>query len=187
MGSMTDSDLSSSAVSSARLDLVPMSLGLMAALLRGDLESAQQMVGYRIPMDWPQTMESVLRFRIAIARERPESLPLLLQVMVLRAHPEVAVGRLGFHGPVDDKGMLEIGYEVFPAYRRHGYAREAVVAMFRWAQGDPAVLRFRASVSPENGPSRRLVAELGFIEVGSQWDEEDGEETLFERPAGPIQ
>jgi RimJ/RimL family protein N-acetyltransferase len=173
-------------VSSDRLDLLPMSLELMEALLGGDRESAQQMVDYQVPPNWPQDMESVLRFRVAIARERPETLPLLLRAMVLRADPEVVVGRIGFHGPADADGMLEIGYEVFPAYRRQGYAREAVVAMFRWAQRDPRVLRFRASVSPENVPSLRLVAGLGFIEVGSQWDEEDGLETLFEQAADQI-
>ena len=173
-------------VRSERLDLVPMSLELMEALLRGDLVSAQGMVGYRIPSDWPQVMESVLRYRVPIAQTQPESLPLLLRAMVLRADPAMVVGRLGFHGPVDDDGMLEIGYEVFPPYRRRGYAREAVVAMFRWAQQDPAVRRFRASVSPQNLPSRNLVTALGFVEVGSQWDEEDGEETLFERETGDI-
>jgi RimJ/RimL family protein N-acetyltransferase len=173
-------------VRSDHLDLVPMSLELMQALQRGNRESAQQMAGYRIPPDWPEGMESVLRFRIAIAREQPETVPLLLRAMVLRADPEVVVGRIGFHGPADDTGMLEIGYEVFAAHRRQGYAREAVVAMFRWAQRDPAVLRFRATVSPENEPSRNLIAGLGFTEVGTQWDEEDGEETIFERPAGQM-
>jgi Acetyltransferase (GNAT) domain len=50
--------------------------------------------------------------------------------------------------------MPEICYEVFPAYRRQGYAREAVLAMFGWSQDDPAVLRFRATGSPENLASR---------------------------------
>jgi ribosomal-protein-alanine N-acetyltransferase len=173
-------------VSSDRLDLVAMSLELMEALQRGDRESAQQMTTYRIPADWPEGMKSVLRFRIAVALAQPETLPLLLRAMVLRTDPEVVVGRIGFHGPADGTGMLEIGYEVFPAFRRQGYAREAVVAMFRWAQRDPAVLRFRATVSPENDPSLNLVAGLGFTEVGTQWDEEDGEETIFERSAGQI-
>jgi [ribosomal protein S5]-alanine N-acetyltransferase len=171
---------------SERLELVPMSLELMEALLGGDLRSAQQMVGYRIPADWPQVLESVLRFRIPLARAHPDATPLLLLAMVLWADPAVVVGRLGFHGPVDEDGMLEIGYEVFPAHRRQGYAREAVIAMFRWAHRDPAVLRFRASVSPGNTPSRNLVTGLGFVEVGSQWDDEDGEETLFELPVGQI-
>jgi len=163
-----------------------MSLELMEALLRGDHESAQLMVDYRIPPDWPQGMESVLRFRIAIARAQPETLPLLFRAMVLRATPEVVVGRIGFHGPADDSGMLEIGYEVFPEHRRHGYALEAVLAMFRWAQCDPAVRRFRASVSPDNVASLNLIAQIGFIEVGTQWDDEDGEETIFEREAGEF-
>jgi len=171
---------------SNRLDLVPMTLELMEALLRGDLVSAQRMVGYRIPSDWPHVMGSVLRYRVPVARAQPESIPLLLRAMVLRADPEVVVGRLGFHGPADVDGMLEIGYEVFPEYRRQGYAREAVVAMFRWARSDPAVLRFRASVSPHNLPSRNLVTGLGFIQVGSHWDEEDGEELEFERTAGEV-
>ena len=178
--------VSNTEVVSDRLSLVPLSLELMQALQRGDRESAQRMAAYRIPADWPQGMESVLRFRIDIALAQPETLPLLLRAMVLRADPDVVVGRIGFHGPADDTGMLEIGYEVFPPYRRRGYAREAVVAMFRWAQLDPAVLRFRASVSPVNQPSRNLVTGLGFLEVGTQWDEEDGEETLFERDAGRL-
>ncbi len=129
-------------------------------------------------------MQSVFAFRIAIARAQPQTLPLLLNAMVLRADPEVVVGRIGFHGSADETGMLEIGYEVFARYRRRGYAREAVIAMFCWAQRDPAVQRFRASVSPQNLPSRRLVTELGFVEVGSQWDEQDGEETIFECASG---
>jgi ribosomal-protein-alanine N-acetyltransferase len=167
-------------VCTGRLDLAPMTLELMEALQRGDRESAQPMVSYRIPDNWPLAIASALRFRLAIARVKPESLPLLLRAIVLRADPEVVVGRIGFHGLADDSGMLEIGYEVFAPYRRLGYAREAVLAMFDWAQRDPAVFRFRATVSPQNLPSRRLVAGLGFIEIGSQWDQEDGEETIFE-------
>lgn len=173
-------------VSSPRLVLAPMTLDLMDALIRGHREIAQPMIGYRLPESWPQGDEAVLRFRSTIARAEPEALPLLLRAMVLRADPEVMVGRIGFHGPPDDDGTLEIGYKVFPEFRRRGYAREAVLAMLRWAQRDPRVRRFRASVSPENLPSRHLVTGLGFVEVGSQWDEEDGEELLFERAAGQI-
>jgi ribosomal-protein-alanine N-acetyltransferase len=171
---------------SDRLVLVPMSLEVMETLLRGDRDAAQQMVRYRIPQDWPMAIASTLKFRIPLARAHPGSLPLLFRVMVLRADPEVVVGRIGFHGPVDAVGMVEIGYEVFPDYRRQGYAREAVVSMLRLARRDPAIRLFRATVSPDNLPSRRLVTGLGLVEVGVQWDEEDGEETIFEVESGRL-
>jgi ribosomal-protein-alanine N-acetyltransferase len=171
---------------SDRLVLVPMSLEVMETLLRGDRDAAQQMVRYRIPQDWPMAIASTLKFRIPLARAHPGSLPLLFRVMVLRADPEVVVGRIGFHGPADEVGMVEIGYEVFPAFRRQGYAREAVVAMLRMARRDPEVRLFRATVSPDNLPSRRLVTGLGLVEVGVQWDEVDGEETIFEVESGCL-
>jgi L-amino acid N-acyltransferase YncA len=41
----------------------------------------------------------------------------------------------------------------------------------------------RASVSPGNVASLALVRSLGFRQVGEQWDEIDGLELVFERPA----
>lgn len=35
--------------------------------------------------------------------------------------------------------------------------------------------------------SRRLVAQYGFFEVGEQWDDEDGLETIFQVDANPSQ
>ena len=57
--------------------------------------------------------------------------------------------------------MPEICCEVLPAYRRQGCAREAVPAMFGWSQVDPAVLRFRATGSPENLASRFCAPDSG--------------------------
>jgi hypothetical protein len=57
--------------------------------------------------------------------------------------------------------MPEICCEVLPAYRRQGCAREAVLAMFGWSQVDPAVLRFRATGSPENLASRFCAPDSG--------------------------
>ena len=89
------------------------------------------------------------------------------------------VGSIGFHGPPDEQGRLEIGYSVDPRYRRQGFAREAVRAMFDWAH------RSTASVasSPRSRPttSRRSgCREFGFAQIGEQMDEIDGLEYVFE-------
>ena len=41
----------------------------------------------------------------------------------------------------------------------------------------------RASISPDNEPSLALIRKAGFVEVGSQIDEIDGLELIFEKPA----
>jgi RimJ/RimL family protein N-acetyltransferase len=95
----------------------------------------------------------------------------------------VAVGRAGFHGPPDATGMVEVGYAIDPAYRRQGYARAALAALLDRAAREPAVRTVRASVRPDNVASRALVESFGFVPVGQQWDDEDGLETVYERPA----
>jgi RimJ/RimL family protein N-acetyltransferase len=93
---------------------------------------------------------------------------------------KVAVGRAGFHGPPDDDGMVEVGYAVDPAYRRQGYGRAALAALIARAAADPAVRVVRASVSPGNAASLGLIASFGFVQVGEQWDEDDGLELVYE-------
>jgi [ribosomal protein S5]-alanine N-acetyltransferase len=96
------------------------------------------------------------------------------------------VGRAGYHGPPDRTGMVEVGYAVDPAYRRQGYARAALVALLDRASREPSVRRVRATISPDNTTSRHLVAQYGFVEVGEQWDDDDGLETIFEVEANAL-
>ncbi|WP_427174808.1 GNAT family N-acetyltransferase [Arthrobacter sp. 92] len=67
-----------------------------------------------------------------------------------------------------------------PAHRRQGFARAALVILLETARSHPQVTVVRATVRPDNLPSRRLLDQYGFEEVGSQWDDEDGLETILE-------
>ncbi|GAA2600875.1 hypothetical protein GCM10009863_12730 [Streptomyces axinellae] len=101
----------------------------------------------------------------------------------LRGTREVAVGHVGFHGPPDEAGMVEVGYVIAPAYRRRGYARAGLAELLRRCAADPSVRVVRAAVSPDNAASLATLAPFGFTHVGEQWDERDGRELLYERPA----
>jgi RimJ/RimL family protein N-acetyltransferase len=94
----------------------------------------------------------------------------------------LAVGQSGYHGAPDERGMVEVGYAVDVAFRRQGYARSALTALLERARLEPTVTVVRATISPDNLPSRALVAQFGFVAVGEQWDDEDGLETIFELP-----
>lgn len=43
------------------------------------------------------------------------------------------IGGIGFKGAPDAGGVIEIGYGIDDAYRRQGYATEAVAGMVKWA------------------------------------------------------
>jgi RimJ/RimL family protein N-acetyltransferase len=93
---------------------------------------------------------------------------------------QVAVGHAGYHGPPDLSGMVEIGYTVDPAYRRRGFARAALEALLKRAAREPLVHRVRVSIRPDNVASYQLASQYGFVEVGEQWDDEDGLEIIYE-------
>ncbi|WET81611.1 GNAT family N-acetyltransferase [Amycolatopsis sp. QT-25] len=98
----------------------------------------------------------------------------------------LAVGTAGYHGPPDASGMVEIGYAVDPAHRRRGYARAALELLLARATREPRVHTVRVTISPDNTASYRLASQYGFVEVGEQWDDEDGLEIIYEIPADHL-
>jgi RimJ/RimL family protein N-acetyltransferase len=79
--------------------------------------------------------------------------------------------------------MVEIGYAVDPAHRRRGYARAALESLLARAAHEPQVRTVRVTISPDNTASHRLASQYGFVEVGEEWDDEDGLGIIYEVPA----
>lgn len=172
-------------IATARLDLVPLPLGLLRDVAAGRLDAVAAALGAEVPPGFRDAVP--WEFRIPQLERNPSELPWLARAMVLRDEARV-VGAAGFHEPPDERGRAELGYEILPGARRRGYAREAVVALMGWAVGMGGVQAFRASVAPANVASRALVASLGFVRVGEQMDPLDGLEWVYEleasHPAG---
>lgn len=91
-------------------------------------------------------------------------------VMIERESGSV-VGDIGFHGPPDDVGTVEVGYSVAPSRRRRGYATEAATAIIAWALSQPSVQAIVAGCDPDNVPSVHTLERVGFSRTG----EADGE------------
>jgi ribosomal-protein-alanine N-acetyltransferase len=91
------------------------------------------------------------------------------------------VGRAGSHGPPDERGMVEVGYAIDTPAPQAGHARSSLEVLLGVAASHPEVSVVRATVSPDNQASKALIQQRGFLEVGEQWDEEDGLEIIFER------
>jgi [ribosomal protein S5]-alanine N-acetyltransferase len=165
-------------MSAPRVHLALLSTTALEALVRRDLAAASAEAGLELPAWFPENdFLWTLRFGQVIGE--PEHAPWLTRIVVDAATGAV-VGLAGFHGPPDERGMVEVGYEVSPDQRRRGYGRAAVAWLIDYARDHRAVV-VRASVAPDNAPSLGLVAQLGFVHVGEQIDEIDGRELVFER------
>ena len=57
---------------------------------------------------------------------------------------------------------LELGYHIFPPYRRKGYAKEACLAVLDYGRHQLGVFHYQAWIQRENTVSQRFAAQLGF-------------------------
>ena len=166
-----------------RLDLHPLPLPVLEALLVGDVERADALVPFRVRAGSFADDDFVLGLRAAQLRADPTELPWLYRAAVLRATGEV-VARAGFHAPPDPAGTVEIGYRVVELHRRQGLATEIVAAMLTWA-GAQGAARCLGSTRPDNLASQAVLMHLGFVRTGEQVDEVDGLEWVFTREPLP--
>jgi [ribosomal protein S5]-alanine N-acetyltransferase len=181
-----------SVIHAPRLDLVPMTPQFMRAMHRADWTAASHLLGAEIPGEWRTgnwPWRQWLGTRAAEAEADATYLPWLPHVQLLRpddgtTEPAV-VGEVCFHGPPDETGRVEIGYSVVSAYRRRGFAEEAVRALTASAAREHGVTRFRAGIAPDNTPSLNLIRKLGFTRVGSYRHEALGEQLIFHRDGLP--
>lgn len=153
---------------------------VLAALADDDLAAAQALSALPLTeyLIHPECRGVWRRRRDQIAGDPDDA---IWVTRLVRGGSGAVVGRAGFHGAPDDRGMVEVGYAIDPACRRRGYARAALAVLLGVATADPRVSVVRATVSPDNHASRALIDACGFRAVGEQWDDEDGLEIVLER------
>lgn len=155
----------------------------MSALLAGDLSGAGREAGISLTEYFmTDSARWLWQFRLDQMAADPGHARWMVRQAVV-GDGGLVVGHAGFHGPPDEAGMVEIGYSVAPDFRRQGYGRSALVELLRLAGAEPTVTTVRAAIGPDNVASLATISGFGFVQVGEQWDEEDGLELVFEVPA----
>lgn len=172
--------MATNTIAGERLDLTLMTSDVMELLLADEVAKAASLLDCAVPPGWPDDdIVPFLKMRYKQALDEPAAAIWLARAMILREPGRPMIGHAGFHGPPED-GQVEFGYTVYPLHRGHGYALEASRALMGWATRDHAVRSFRVSARPDNRPSLRIIDELGFVQTGTQIDEVDGLELVFE-------
>jgi ribosomal-protein-alanine N-acetyltransferase len=126
-----------------------------------------------------------LRWRVPQVKSDPSVNKWFIRWMVEKETREI-VGSTSFHGPPDEKGMMEIGLGVHDDFQRRGYATEALIGMWSWVVDQPGVELLRYTVDPNNEASVAVIKKFGFERVGQQIDPEDGPEDIYEMSANEF-
>ena len=171
---------------SDRLELVSMGPALLEALLADDRAQAEQIGGFRIPEDLVLSKRT-LEMRLRQIQANPDLQPWLLRAIVIK-ESRTMCGRIGFHtqpGPEYLRDLaadgVELGYSIGEPFRRRGFVKEAALTLIGWAFEVHHQRCFIVSIAPNNVASLAMARSMGFREIGSHIDEEDGLELIFER------
>lgn len=186
-------------ITTPRLVLRLLSTKVLDLCLRENLAGAEALLGCVIPPLW-LVEQDFMAMRTLQMRRDPDYGPFGPRAMVLVRTPDVTaptnphaaplrdemLGHIGFHTPPNPEYLaplvghgIELGYTVFPQWRRAGFAEEAVRAIIQWAQVRHHVQQFVASIAPSNVASQQLAKKLGFHKVAEQIDEVDGPEDVL--------
>ena len=154
-------------LASRRLDLPPLTLAALEALIMGDRQGLEAATGARFPepLTAPPLMEDALPYFRDALREDPGAAPWWARLLILRETGD-AVGSAGFTGGPDPEGTVTMGYSVYPAYQRQGIAAEAAAALLAWAIVQPGVRRVRAAIPPDHAASQRVATHAGLRRTG---------------------
>ncbi len=163
------------------LALVPLA-GLAATAARKEAV-AKKIIGDRLPAEW---FEQAWVFGLRRDQWLASSAyaPWSIRAIALK-HSGQIIGTMNCHrAPAPFRlgaevfPAVEMGYEIFPAWQRQGYALEAITGFLDWAgtQGLGGVL---FSIAPDNAASRGLAEKLGATKIDHRIDPDDGPEDIF--------
>jgi len=178
-------------ISTRRLTLRLMSESFFTASLQNKIAAAEVEIGLKLSPEWSQE-KSLMALRLADCHADPAYVPWSLRAIGLRASGEM-IGHIGFHTRPHPTylqsfvpGEIELGYTIFSAFRREGYATEAIRGLINWAATEYGLGHFVVSISPTNLPSLALAKKLGFTKIGEHQDEIDGPENVYVLGGAPL-
>ena len=143
-----------------RLKLLPFTLELKKATL-AERVRLTGMLEVEMPDAWPGAdLLDALPFFIE-AMEK-DAAGLVWDGIIIHKVERIAIGGMGFHGAPDEAGMVEIGYNIIPAYEGQGYATEMALRVIDWAFHTPGIQVITAECLDDNIGSIRVLEKVGM-------------------------
>ena len=156
-------------IRTARLELVLLTAPFVDALKRGDLAAAEREIGASVsPL---LATEPAYLIQLQLAQLAADAIGMegigRAIVLVAATGRRRVIGSIGFHGPPDHRGRLELGCAIDPLVRRQGYAAEAMTALITWAAHRFGITRFVVAIPLVGEHGGGMPVEIGFLSAAS--------------------
>lgn len=139
------------------------SVAELRAAFVGEGHRFTEVSGLEKPDGWPEKLDM---FEYAIARLESDPDEADWRVHLFLDGSGRLVGSGGYHGPPDENGVVEIGYEIAPEFRGKGLGAQAVAELVKRAFADNRVQVVKASTEPVLNASVRILKSLRFFNRG---------------------
>ncbi len=176
------------AIETAHLRLILYSPDQLLALIEGEIESDERFEE-RFGLPPAEGLREFLSGAadevspawLAKLRASSSADPWEFGFAVVHRESRSGIGNVGFKGPPDEEGMVEIAYGIVPVFQGRGYATQAAEAGVAFAFRDGRVRLVRAHTLPTPNASTRVLQKCGFAHIGEVVDPEDGLVWRWER------
>ena len=145
----------------------------MLKILQQDEAIIARELGVGIAKNWSVFGIEIFDFVSKKMENAPKEVYWWTYLPVLK-QDRILIGTGGYKGPPNDDGMVEIGYEIAPAYRGKGLATEMAKTLVTNAFTFPEIMMVQAHTLAEENASCSILKNCGFSKTAELEDEEDG-------------
>lgn len=150
-------------IETENLLLIACDTGLLECAIKGDQYLAERL-NIHVTSGWTEFGKKALQYVQDKIRLNPLDNGWWTYFPVHKAE-NALIGSGGYKGRPTEDGIVEIGYEIAPAYRNMGYATEMAKGLIDRALDDPRVKTIQAHTLAEENASARVLRKCGFNKV----------------------
>jgi len=156
---------------SKRIRFINSTPDILSCILQGN-KSLAAYLDITIRDKWTEFGNEPFLFAQKCIQENPSDAPWYNWLTIL-IDENTLIGNCGYKGPPKE-ALVEIGYEVIPAFRGIGLATEIAAVLLDNAFNHPEVNRVIAHTLPEENASCKVLRKCGFHFVSEVEDPVDG-------------
>ncbi len=136
---------------------------ILEAAIHGNVELSEK-IKVDVPNDWTKFGERALPFSLEKIKSSETEKDWWSYLPILKSENKL-IGLCGYKGSPDERGMVEIGYEIKSDYNNKGFATEIAQALIKDAFKNEKITYVQAQTLGGDNASTQVLLKCSFVKV----------------------